>query len=71
MHMFQIQTFENSVSEVSESRSREIVCYNGRIALKFDKQLGSTVAEVPVKFQSDGKSLNQNPSASRLREMLW
>ena len=39
---------------------------NGRIALKFDRHLGSSVAEVPAKFQSDWKSLNPNLAASRL-----
>ena len=51
-------------------RGREIGCYNDRFALKFDRQLGSTAAEVPLKFQSDWKSLNPNLAASRLREIL-
>ena len=38
-----------------KSRSREIVCYNDRIALKFDRYLTSDVAEVPIKFQNDWK----------------
>ena len=36
-------------------RSREIVCYDNHIALKFDRHLGRAAAEVPVKFQSDWK----------------
>ena len=52
------------------SRSREIGYYNDRIALKFDRHLGSGAAEVPVKFQSDGTSLNPNLAASRIREIL-
>ena len=53
-----------------KSRSREIGCCNGRIALKFDKYLGSVAADVPVKFQSNWKSLNPNLAASRLHEIL-
>ena len=36
-----------------KSRSHEIGCYDGRIALKFDRHLDSALAEVPVKFQSE------------------
>ena len=43
---------------------------NDRIALKFDRHLGSDAVEVAVKFQSDWKSLNQNLAASRLHEIL-
>ena len=32
--------------------------------------LGSAAAEMPVKFQSDLKSLNRNLTASRLHEIL-
>ena len=53
-----------------KSRRREIGCYNDRIALKFDRHLGSTAAEVPVKFQSNWKSLNMNLAAPRLNEIL-
>ena len=53
-----------------KSRTREIGCYNDRIALKFDRHLGSGAAEVPVKFQIVWKSLNPNLAASRLREIL-
>ena len=55
---------------IVKSRSREIGCCNGRIALKFDRHLGSNAAEVPAKFQSDWKSLNPNLAASRLHEIL-
>ena len=47
-----------------KSRSCEIGCCNGRIALKFDRHLGSAAA----KFQSHCKSLNPNLAASRLHE---
>ena len=49
-----------------KSRSREIGCYNGRIALKCDRHLGSAAVEVPVKFQNEWKSANPNLAASRL-----
>ena len=55
---------------LAKSRKSEIKCYNYRIALKFDRHLGSAAAEVPVKFQSDWKNLNPNLAASRLREIL-
>ena len=55
---------------LAKSRSREIGCYSYRITLKFDRHLGSTAAEVPVKFQGDWKSLNPNLVASRLHEIL-
>ena len=53
-----------------KSRSREIGCYNARIAPNFDRHLGSSAAELPVKFQSDRKSLNPNLAASRLNKIL-
>ena len=40
------------------------------VSLKFDAHLGSAAVEVPVKFQSDCKSLNPNLVASRLHEIL-
>ena len=40
------------------------------MALKFDRHIGSTAAEVPVKFQSDRTILNTNLAASRLDEIL-
>ena len=56
------------------SRSLEAArfgCFNGRLAMQFDRHLSSGAAEVPVKFQSDWKSLNPNLAASILREILW
>ena len=38
--------------------------------MKFDRHIGSTAAEVPVKFQSDQTILNTNLAASRLYEIL-
>ena len=46
-------------------RLKLIRVYNDRIALLFDRHLGSAAADVPVKFQSDWKSLNPNLVASR------
>ena len=39
-----------------KSLSREISSLNYRIALKFDRHIGSSAAEVPVKFQSNGSN---------------
>ena len=39
--------------DLVKSRSREIGCYNDRIALKFDRYFGRAAVEVPVKFQND------------------
>ena len=38
--------------------------------MKFDRHLGSTAAEVPVKLPSDCKSLNPNLADSRLHKIL-
>ena len=51
-------------------RSHEIGTLNCRIALKFDRHIGSTTAEVSVKFQSDRTILNTNLAASRVDEIL-
>ena len=53
-----------------KTRSHEIGTLNCRLALKFDRHIGSTAAEVPVKFQSDRTILNTNLAASRLYEIL-
>ena len=53
-----------------KSRSHEIGTLNCRIALKFDKHIGNTAAEVPVKFQSDQTILNTHLAATRLCEIL-
>ena len=36
-----------------KSQSREIGSLSYRIAMKFDRRVGSSAAEVPVNFQSD------------------
>ena len=56
--------------DLMKPRNRAIGCYNDRIARKFDRHFGSAFAEVPLKFQSDWKSLNVNLVASRLHEIL-
>ena len=53
-----------------KSRSREIGCHNDRIARKFYRHIGSPAAEMPVKFQSNLKSLNPIPTASKLYKIL-
>ena len=52
-----------------KSQSREIGCHIHRIAPKFLSR-GSGAVEVPVKFQSDRKSLNPNLAASKLYEIF-
>ena len=52
------------------SRRREIGCHNNRIARKFDKDLGYRAADVPVKFQSDLKSLTPKLAVPRLSHIL-
>ena len=56
--------------DLVKSRSQEIGTLNCRIALKFVRHIGSTAAEVPVKFQSDTTILNTNLAASRFCEIL-
>ena len=51
-------------------RSREIGGLDYRIALKFDSHVGSSAADMPVKFQSDRTSLNTNLVVSRFCEIL-
>ena len=41
-----------------------------KLSYRFDRHIGSTAAEVPVKFQSDRTILNTNLVASRLYEIL-
>ena len=48
----------------------KVGCNNDRITLKFDRHLGSAAANVPVKLQSDWRSLTPNLAVSRLHEIL-
>ena len=56
--------------DLVESRSREIGCYDNRIALKFSTHLGSAADELPVKWQSDCKNLNLYLTVARFHEIL-
>ena len=60
----------NIRKDLVKSRSHEIGTLNCHITLKFDRHIGSTAAEVPVKFQGDRTILNANLAASRLYEIL-
>ena len=55
---------------IARSWNREIRSLIYRIALKFDRHLGSTAADVPVKLKSDQTILNTNLVVSRLCEIL-
>ena len=57
--------------DLGKSRNRKIGCYNVRIILKCDRQRGNAAADVPVKFQSDWKSININRAALRLHKWFW
>ena len=52
------------------SRSRETHVLIFPITLKFDKLLGRSDAEMPVKFQSDTSIITSNLVVSRLHEIL-
>ena len=54
----------------SRDRSGETGSLNYRIALTFDRHIGSTAAEAPVKFQNDNTIRNTKLAASRLNEIL-
>ena len=51
-------------------RGNEIGSLNYCIMLKFNRHIGSTATDVPVKFQSNRKILNTNLAALKLREIL-
>ena len=57
--------------DLVKSRSREIRVSTSLIALKFVRHLGSSAAEMPVKFQSDTRIITSNLAASRLHEIWW
>ena len=56
--------------DILKSWSREIVNLNHRIALIFDRHIGSIAAGVPTEFQSIHTIVNANLAASRLYEIL-
>ena len=51
--------------DLVKSRSREIRVYTFPIALKFERHLGSSAAEMPIKFQSDTIIITPTLMASR------
>ena len=51
-------------------RNRRIGSSNHRIALKFQRHIGSNAAEVPVKFRSDAIIITPNLGASSLHDIL-
>ena len=51
-------------------QSRESGYYNDCITLKFGRHLVNAAAQVPVKFQSNWRSLNSNLAAPRLHEIF-
>ena len=57
MFLFQYPTRRLIVRSRKVSKSR-VCIWNSPIALKFDRHLGSTPADAPVKFQSDWDNLN-------------
>ena len=56
--------------DLVKPQSREIRDETLPIGLKFDKRLGSSTAEMPVKYQSDTIIEPPNLSPSRLHEIL-
>ena len=66
-----LYSLSGKTSHRQKYRSPDIGCKNDRVALQFDRHLGNAVVEVPVKFESDWKSLNPNLVASRLCEIFW
>ena len=59
------------LQDLMKSWSREIRVYTFAIALKPDRHLGSTAAEMPAKFQRDVIIITSNLAASRLRKIWW
>ena len=68
LHSLSGKTYYRQISWSLEAANG---CYNDRIALMFNRYIGSVAAEGPVKFLSDWKSLNPNLAAMRLHEILW
>ena len=66
-----LYSLSGGTSYGKKPRDDGIGCYNDPIALKINWRIDSTAAEVPVKFQNDWKSLNQNLTVWRLHEILW
>ena len=62
---------KTSYRQISGSLDIMDGCYNDFIALQFNRRLGNAATDVPVKFQSDRKSLNPNLTASSLHILQW
>ena len=56
--------------DLVKPRSRDICIQNCPVALKIDRPLGNTTADVTVKFQSDAIVQSANRAASRPHEIL-
>ena len=56
---------------IIRSRSRNICFQNCLIAFKFDRYLGSTPVDVPVKFQSDTNISTSDQAPWRLCKISW
>ena len=56
--------------DLMKSRSRKILVQAHPIALKFDRHIGNSADEMPVKCQSDGIIIKPNLAASSLHEIL-
>ena len=56
--------------DLVKTQDREIHILTFWIALKFDRHLGSTTAEMPVKFESDLIIITPDLAPSRLDEIL-
>ena len=56
--------------DLAKSRSRDIWAYPFQIALKFERYLGNSTAEMPVKFMSDIIIMTFNFAASIFHENL-
>ena len=56
--------------DLVKSRSRETGSLNNRMALKFERHINRSTAEMLVKFQSDRTIVDTNLTESRLHEIL-
>ena len=66
-----VRPFRYPIRHLVRSHSHKIDSWNYCIALKFDRCLSSTAAEMPITFWSDQSIVNTNLKASRLRRSLY
>ena len=57
--------------DLTQSRDHYMWVWGYPIVVKFDRRLGSTAAEAPVKFHNDTLMLTLNPAASKLNDIWW